>query len=1235
MNSNNSTNKNLKIGKRPVLDSIPLFTAIVASVLLVAISFVYLKQIKSKNKSETQQVLGTILDSTHETIHLWIEAFYKRISIVSELDVMSQFAEDLTSIGSNRDELLDSAALTDIREFFVRGRTYYKDIDFFVISPDFRTLASKYNSNIGKLNEMAITNKPLLEKVFSGEVVILPLSDTALPRENKGLSKTKNITMLAVSPVKNKAGQTIAALAIHTDPLEHFYTIAQLGRFGRSGRSYAFDKNGNYITKDNDVCIGTFTSESDQANVSRLVLNAFENSNKHLVGLASNSTDSSKQTLWKKHEHYNRLFIDNEVNSDGEEVLSVWMWDNETQLGYKAQINTKEGLATYYHAQKIIVALLGTSLSLFATIGYLFIWIRRKRYKEIKLHEEYLEEQVNKRTRELQETNKILEEANISKDLYQLLYEYSKDAIVTLYPAGKFIDCNQAALDLFGADNKEIFLEFGPLDLSPEYQPNGQLTKDKEQQVAEEVINNGCSLFEWRHKKLDGTEFTASVLLTSLMIKGELIFQSTVRDITPSKNAMKRIQDQQKTIKGVFDTAPVGILLIDQDIIVRQANKVAAKLLNKTTSDLINKRPGDGIKCIGSKECGCGYGKSCIMCPLRNAIQESLENNKAISGAEAEVVFETDNNKRVSKWFQVNIKPLVLDNQKNVIVIINDITERKHGEQELENSKLEAEAANLAKSQFLANMSHEIRTPLNGVTGMLDLAMDEQLSSKVRNYLHTCKTSADALLNVINDILDISKIEAGKMDFEIIECSINRLLIDIELLMNPKAIEKGIDLLTEFETPVPVTFYCDPTRLRQCLINLIGNAIKFTNEGYVKTRVSMMENNRGKFIKFDVEDTGIGIDKENHKQIFDKFSQADNTITRQFGGTGLGLSITQQLSELLGGELKLKSEKGKGSTFTLLVPVGEKTDTSNLISELDRDEDRIENDAPDKVYTGKILVAEDNIINQKVVKTMLENAGATVTIVENGFQAIQKVSSGKYDMVLMDVHMPIMNGHEATEKLRSKGFNLPVVMLTADVMQKDIEASLAAGANGHLGKPINRKSLFETLDKFMPNKTIQATDRIDELNCQVKELTELAQQNEKTEIDSNALDIENSFAMNLDWSLTIGQFDDDITEEFVNIFLEDAPLFAQKIEEAIGTGNVDEVILHAHSIKGMSAQIGAENLRQSAYNLEMAGKENRTSEFKQLLDDVNAKLEEVMSFLKEENWLEIAKQCYQCQQQNG
>ena len=384
------------------------------------------------------------------------------------------------------------------------------------------------------------------------------------------------------------------------------------------------------------------------------------------------------------------------------------------------------------------------------------------------------------------------------------------------------------------------------------------------------------------------------------------------------------------------------------------------------------------------------------------------------------------------------------------------------------------EAASEAKSQFLANMSHEIRTPMTAVQGYADLLLDPALTSSDRlNYVQVIRRNSEHLLNIINDILDLSKIEANKMEIEAIACSPCSVVVDVASLMRVRAVEKRLGFDVRYLTPVPEVITSDPTRLRQVLMNLVGNAIKFTKRGQVSLLVRCDPTGPEPRLTFEVADTGLGISKEGIRKIFQPFTQADSSTTRKFGGTGLGLTICQRLASLLGGRITVESLEGRGSSFTLAIATGALTGV-RMIDGLE------EAEMPTPAFVlpqivhldGKVLLAEDGYDNQVLISTHLRKAGATVEIAENGRIAVDMATAAfdagaPFDVILMDMQLPELDGYGATARLRSRGYARPIIALTAHAMAGDRDRCIQAGCDDYLSKPVQRPVLIDTVRRYM------------------------------------------------------------------------------------------------------------------------------------------------------------------------
>ena len=525
---------------------------------------------------------------------------------------------------------------------------------------------------------------------------------------------------------------------------------------------------------------------------------------------------------------------------------------------------------------------------------------------------------------------------------------------------------------------------------------------------------------------------------------------------------LDRIEIEQARWRSVIDTAADGIVIIDSMGTIQTFNLAAERMFGHRQSDVV------------------GHNVSMLMpSPFAEAHDDHIDRhmssgNTAVLGRGRELPGLRRNGEVFP--LHLSLSRMSIDGEVFFTGILRDVSEpkrieselRKHAEA-LREANARALEATASKSAFLANMSHEIRTPMTAILGYLDLLEDEGVTEEQRKeYLSTVRTNGQHLLTLINDILDLSKVEAGRIEVERLPVDLPALVREVQRSFEPRASQKRLEFGFTVEGRIPTFIHTDPVRLRQILVNLIGNALKFTETGGVDVTVRAGRNGGEPVLRFAVTDTGIGMSTEQVERLFKPFSQGDASTTRRFGGTGLGLVISQRLAQLLGGGIEVESRPGEGSTFTLTIDPGAVSDEGT---------ERTMDAAPAATapalgpatrLEGRVLVVEDNPVNQKLVRRMLERFDLVVEIADNGAAAVRMALDARdarepYDLVLMDMLMPVMDGYDATRTLREAGYDEPIVALTANAMAGDREKCLAAGCDDFLAKPIDREALHRLL----------------------------------------------------------------------------------------------------------------------------------------------------------------------------
>ncbi len=541
--------------------------------------------------------------------------------------------------------------------------------------------------------------------------------------------------------------------------------------------------------------------------------------------------------------------------------------------------------------------------------------------------------------------------------------------------------------------------------------------------------------------------------------------------------------------------------------------------------------------------------------------------------------------------------------------ILRDVTEQRKNADELARAKEAAEAANrdliaanrnleetgrlaremadraealsAAKSDFLANMTHEVRTPLNGILGMTGLALETQLQSDQREYLELVKSSAEALLSLVNDVLDFSKYEVGKLGLDCVEFSLRELVRDVLRPLALRASASGLAFESTIDDRVPERLFGDPLRISQVLRNLAGNAIKFTNSGQVSVNVCADSIERSKVtLQLSVVDTGIGIPAEKHRMIFEPFTQADGSTTRKYGGTGLGLSICSGLVELMGGRIWVESEPGQGSAFHFTVPLELAQANQPAPSPSAIAGERFKPDRAKRKL--RILVAEDNSVNQRLAARLLEREGHSVTIAGSGQEALESFERhqrelNQFDLIFMDVQMPDMDGLQATARIRENergsGHRVPIVAMTAQAAESDRLRCLESGMDAYVTKPVHVPDLMRMIEIVVPQSVVPGGNS---MNGNVT--------SEESSVEAQLKQLDESLALS-----RVGG-DVELLKEVVELFLDDYPSTFEKIKGAVASRDATALEHHAHSLKGSVSTFGANRAFEAAFSLEKQGR---------------------------------------------
>jgi PAS domain S-box-containing protein len=639
--------------------------------------------------------------------------------------------------------------------------------------------------------------------------------------------------------------------------------------------------------------------------------------------------------------------------------------------------------------------------------------------------------------------------ADTIEDRAQRITDVAFDAFVEMETGGRILDWNMAAERTFGWSRADVIGRvFSETLIQADHREAYE--KSLARFMASTVEPAANKLMETTALHRDGHEFPLELMITRMRCADGIHYITFARDISHRKSADAAQHSNDEAYRAIFDNIEDGYFETDLKGKYVFVSEPFARLLGRPKSEL----EGHDHRETSSAE---------NQPKLRQFFKNVYNTGKSTTPLEYTVTF---GGRHIFIEQSVSLKRDSDGHPSGFLCVVRDITARKRNEQELAKAKEEAEAASRAKSEFVANMSHEIRTPLNGIVGMTDLALETEMTPEQREYLETVKLSADALLGVINDVLDFSKIEAGKLDIDVVDFNVRETLEGTMKSLALRGDEKGLELLCEVAAEVPDIMRGDASRLRQVVVNLVGNAIKFTEQGEVALKVSVeSEEGTDRILHFVVSDTGIGIPAEKLKSIFAPFTQADTSTTRKYGGTGLGLTISTRLVEMMGGKIWVESQVGQGTQFHFTVRLGV-TDTKPIV---------LGTIAPPEILRGvKVLIVDDNRTNRRILSGMLTRWEMQPTLVEGGEEALAELSAAwqagtPYPLIITDLLMPAMDGFGLVERIRQRPeLAAPtIMMLTSAGHRGDAVRCKELGVAAYLMKPIRQSELREAIARVL------------------------------------------------------------------------------------------------------------------------------------------------------------------------
>ena len=823
-------------------------------ILVSALAWLALDRIKVKIQSDVGDALQIVSQTTRESLQVWVESNEFNLTRLAGDPRLVSLTEQQLRVPRNKADLFESEALRDLRVFFRRHIGREGQTGFFIISPDFVNIASMRNSNIGTKNLIANQAMDLLNRAFQGETVMVPPIWTDVPLAPAVEDAPRGTpTMFFAAPVKNRQREVIAVVALRIEPAQDFTRLIQLGRIGKSGETYAFDRYGKMLSEsrfNEDLRnIGLI----DEGQKSILTVSVRDPGGDMTSGFTPSIPRYQQPlTLMAAQATQGNSGLDVEGYRDyrGVPVYGAWLWDDQLQIGLATEIDKADALGPYYTTRTVVLTVLAiTVLLALGSLGFAVVIQERASRALQKSHDE-LEIRVDERTTELSE----------SEERFSLAVKAAGGGLWDLNPRSGDTWYSERFKELLGyaGDESEDAFSGWENSLHPDERDTvvAKLQSHLDNHTPfNEVIRLRCKSGEYRWYRTMGQALWDDDGRAYRMA-------GSIVDITEGKLA----RQQARKLSLAIENSPASVVITAKDGTIEYVNPAFCEITGYTAEEAIGNNP----RVLKSGDLPQLFYKELWDTILAGNVWRGEFINRKKNGEDF--------------WESASISPIFDDDGEitHFVAVKEDITERKQMEQEIIAAKEKAEDATRAKSDFLANMSHEIRTPMNAVIGMAHLALKTDLSPRQRDYLKKIQSSANALLGIINDILDFSKIEAGKMDIESVDFNLDDVMDNLANLVTVKAHEKeALEVLFHVSQEVPRFLVGDPLRLGQVLVNLSNNAVKFTDSGEIVVSAGLLKRNEDRVtIQFSVRDTGIGLTEEQTGKLFQSFAQADTSTTR-------------------------------------------------------------------------------------------------------------------------------------------------------------------------------------------------------------------------------------------------------------------------------------------------------------------------------------------------------------------